>query len=172
MLLAYLVGQVFECSLDTTRTRHQFRQINPALDSVFAKASAQHLLRSLTVSARNVAARKGFEADAGRRYPCSVPRFIFVPDLQTGGKSVVNGSHLFETPLSDAIAPGVLLQYTASIRQAITKDSVQTTQSVVPELRKQDESLRKSAVNPRKVVSMSTKIDSHICHVLTKSVCP
>ena len=85
---------------------------------------------------------------------------------------MVNGSHLFETPLSDAIAPGVLLQYTASIRQAITKDSVQTTQSVVPELRKQDESLRKSAVNPRKVVSMSTKIDSHICHVLTKSVCP
>ena len=60
MQLAYLVGQVFICSLDTTRTRHKFRQINPALDGVFAKASAEHLFTSLTVFARNVAAQKGF----------------------------------------------------------------------------------------------------------------
>lgn len=72
MLLADLVGQVFICSLDTARTRHQFRQIDPALDGVFAKASAQDLFGSLTVFARNVAARKGFEADAGRRYSCSM----------------------------------------------------------------------------------------------------
>ena len=78
---------------------------------------------------------------------------------------MVSESNLFETPLNDKPVPSVLLQCTAWIRQAMAKDSAQTTQTVVLELRKQDEGLRTSAVNRCK---RRASQHSHIC--LTTSV--
>ncbi len=92
---------------------------------------------------------------------------------------MVNGANLVETPLSDT-PPSVLSQCTAWIRQAVIKNSVLTTQTLLPELKKQDESLRMSAVNPLKVVSRRachqrltlTYADKERLSVLRKSVCP